>query len=53
MESSFVNASEYPMIDSLQRYVNNSSYMIEDDAMTGWKRGGLSAREIARQQDKQ
>ena len=37
----------------LQRYVNNSSYMIEDDAMTGWKRGGLSAREIARQQDKQ
>lgn len=53
MESSFVNASEYPMIDSLQRYVNNSSYMIEDDAMTGWKRGGLSAREMARQQDKQ
>ena len=48
MENSFVDSNDYPMIESLQNYVNNSKYMIEDDAMTGWKRGGLSAREMAR-----
>ena len=51
MENSFVDNKNYPMIDSLQNYVNNSKYLIEDDAMTGWKRGGISAREFARQQD--
>ncbi len=48
MENSFVDSNDYPMIESLQNYVNNSKYMIEDDAMTGWKRGGMSAREMAR-----
>ena len=27
------------------------SYLIENDAMEGWERGGISAREIARKQD--
>ena len=53
METSFVDAKHYPMIESMQKYINNSSYIIEDDAMSGWKRGGISAREIARKQDKQ
>ena len=52
METSFVNAKDYPMIQSLKKYANNTSYLIEDDAMSGWKRGGLSAREMARDQDK-
>ena len=49
MELSFVDNQNYPMIDSLKQYVSNTSFIIEDDAMTGWTRGGMSSREYARQ----
>ena len=39
----------YPeLIDSLQDTINNPAYLIEDQAMEGWVRGGLSARNHAR-----
>ena len=49
MELSFVDNENYPMIDSMKEYVSNSAYVIEDDAMSGWSRGGMSARDFARQ----
>ena len=52
MEQSFAEHKNYPLIDSIQQTVNNPSYLIEDDAMQGWQRGGMSAREYARSQDK-
>jgi hypothetical protein len=52
MEQNFSEQHNYPLIDSLQNYVSNSAYTIEDDAMKGWQRGGTSARELARNQDK-
>ena len=39
--------------DGVKETVTNSAYKIEDDAMKGWQRGGMSAREFARNQDKQ
>ena len=52
MEQSFIQHKNYPLIDSLQQSVTNPSYLIEDDAFKGWVRGGMSAREFARNQDK-
>ena len=52
MEQSFSNHKNYPLIDSIKETMNNSAYVIEDDAMSGWQRGGVSAREYARNQDK-
>tara|TARA_B110001452_G_scaffold263125_1_gene264125 strand:- start:935 stop:1504 length:570 start_codon:yes stop_codon:yes gene_type:complete len=52
MELSFAEHKNYPLLDSLQSTVTNPSYLIEDDAFKGWVRGGMSAREYARNQDK-
>jgi hypothetical protein len=51
MEQNFSDQRNYPLIDSIQNYVDNTAYVIEDDALNGWQRGGVSAREYARQQD--
>jgi hypothetical protein len=51
MEQSFSEYKNYPLIDSIKENVTNSAYVIEDDAMKGWQRGGMSAREFARNQD--
>jgi len=48
MEQNFSDHHNYPLIEPLQNYVSNSAYTIENDAMAGWQRGGVSAREIAR-----
>ena len=51
MELNFSDHKNYPLMDSLQTSVDNSAYKIESDAMDGWVRGGMSAREFARSQD--
>jgi len=52
MEQNFSEYNNYPLIDSIKNSVTNPSYLIEADAMSSWVRGGTSAREIARAQDK-
>ena len=51
MEMNFSDKQNYPLLDELKEYNNNSAYRIEDDALSGWQRGGMSAREYARSQD--
>ena len=51
MEQCFNNSNNYPLLDNVKQTLNNSAYIIEDDAMKGWQRGGMSAREFARSQD--
>ena len=51
MEQCFSGYQNYPLIDSVKESVTNSAYVIEDDALKGWQRGGMSAREFARSQD--
>lgn len=48
MEENFSEHKNYPLIDDLKQSINNTSYLIENDAMNGWVRGGMSAREYAR-----
>ena len=52
MEQNFSEHHNYPLIDSINDTISNPSYLIEDEAMEGWVRGGMSAREYARNQDK-
>ncbi len=51
MEMCFSQHRNYPLQESLEETNNNSAYKIESDAMNGWVRGGMSAREFARSQD--
>ena len=48
MENDFTDYKNYPLIDTLRNTHENSSYKIESDAMDGWVRGGMSAREYAK-----
>lgn len=52
MENDFTDYKNYPLIDSMRDTVENSAYKIEADAMEGWVRGGMSAREFARSQSR-
>ena len=40
-----------PMISSLKETIQNPNYLIEDDVVKGWIRGGLPTRDLARDQD--
>jgi hypothetical protein len=51
MEQCFNDNANYPLLDNVKQTLNNSAYVIEDDALKGWQRGGMSAREFARSQD--
>ena len=51
MELNFSDKQNYPLLNELKEYNNNTAYRIEDDALSGWQRGGMSAREFARNQD--
>jgi hypothetical protein len=53
MEQDFSTHHNYPLIEPLQNSITNPAYLIEDEAMKGWVRGGLSAREYARANSKQ
>lgn len=52
MELDFSQHKKYPLIDPIQESIANPVYLIEESAMNGWQRGGTSARELARAQDK-
>ena len=44
MEKCFSEYKNYPLIDPLEKTINNSAYLIESDAMKGWERGGISMK---------
>ena len=48
MENDFTGHKNYPLIDPIQKTVTNPAYLIEEDAMNGWNRAGVSARNYAR-----
>ena len=52
MENDFSGHKNYPLIEQLENAVNNSAYKIEEDAMSGWNRAGISARNYARDKAK-
>ena len=44
MEKSFMDYSLYPVDSTMQEYVSNPSYTVEEAALDGWVRGGSSTR---------
>ena len=52
MENDFVNHKNFPLLESKKNEMQNSAHKIESDAMNGWVRGGLSAREYAKANQK-
>jgi hypothetical protein len=50
-ETSFIDYKNYPLLESLKNTVTNPQNLIENDAYNGWVRGGMSAREYARNQN--
>ena len=47
-EVSFINYTNYPLIPEIQQTTANASNLIEHDVADGWIRGGISSRELAR-----
>jgi hypothetical protein len=47
MEKSFSKYSLYPLDNKMEERVKNPSYMVEEAALDGWVRGGLSTREMS------
>ena len=47
MDKSFVEYSNYPLMDSVKDRVTNPNYSVEESALDGWVRGGLPSREVA------
>ena len=52
MENNLSEYKNYPLINDLKDTFNNSAYRIEEDALPGWNRAGVSARNYARDQAK-
>jgi hypothetical protein len=50
MEQSFMNYSLYPLDKNMENRTKDSSYTVEEAALNGWVRGGMTTRE---QSDKQ
>jgi hypothetical protein len=46
MEKSFIDYSMYPVDDQMKQRVDNPSYNVEEYALEGWIRGGISSREM-------
>jgi len=51
MEKSFMGYSLYPTDSHMQEHVANPAFTVEEAAMTGWVRGGVSTREMAMDQN--
>lgn len=47
MEKSFSKYSLYPLDNKMEERVKNPSYTVEEAALDGWVRGGLSTREMS------
>jgi hypothetical protein len=46
MEKSFAKYALYPTDDKMEERVKNPAYTVEESALEGWTRGGVSTREI-------
>lgn len=46
MDKSYINYDEYPLMDDVKKRINDPSKAIEELALDGWRRGGVSTREI-------
>jgi hypothetical protein len=44
-EVTYMDINQYPMHDEIRSTVNNPSYLVEESAMNGWIRGGVSTRD--------
>jgi len=44
-EMSYMNQANFPMMDDLKSRIGNPAYSIEESALDGWTRGGVSARD--------
>lgn len=49
-ELSYIDYSTYPMMDSLRQQIGNPVNSVQELAMDGWVRGGVSAREMVANQ---
>jgi hypothetical protein len=46
MEKSFAKYALYPTDDKMEERVKNPAYTVEESALEGWARGGVSTREM-------
>ena len=47
MDKSFSNYALYPTDAKMEEHVKNPSYTVEEEALSGWVRGGMATRDMA------
>lgn len=48
-EANYIEYHQTPMIDGLKNTISNPQYLVEEAANEGWRRGGQSSRDLARE----
>lgn len=47
MDKSFIDYSEYPLLQDVKARVSDPAFSVEEAALAGWVRGGAPSRELA------
>ena len=50
-EKSYIPYSHYPLLEPIKQKITNPKHLVEEDASSGWIRGGISTRDLTRQKN--
>ena len=52
MDKTFIDYSEYPLLDNVKSQISNPENLIQELALHGWTRGGIPTREVYNNDEK-
>ena len=50
-EKSYIPYFHYPLLEPIKQKITNPKHLVEEDASSGWIRGGISTRDLTRQKN--
>ena len=50
-EKSYIPYLHYPLLEPIKQKITNPKHLVEEDASSGWIRGGVSTRDLTRQKN--
>ena len=50
-EKSYIPYLHYPLLEPIKQKITNPKHLVEEDASSGWIRGGISTRDLTRQKN--
>ena len=50
-EKSYIPYVHYPLLEPIKQNITNPKHLVDEDASSGWIRGGISTRDLTRQKN--